>query len=137
MIFSNINITISTLSIFGFLIALYVRSHKTKNIHLMCIKGFECEAVVHSDYSRFLGMPNELLGMIYYAGIFIFSLILIFLPSVIPHTLSLCVVSVSLLAFIFSFYLLSVQLFILKKGCLWCILSSIFSALIFVLIVSM
>jgi uncharacterized membrane protein len=37
------------------------------------------------------------------------------------------------MAFLFSLYLIGVQIFILKKGCSWCIVSALISALIFIL----
>ncbi len=43
------------------------------------------------------------------------------------------VVMLSMIAFLFSLYLISIQLFVLKKGCFWCYISSLISILIFVL----
>ena len=136
MIFLNdvlIQLLIFVLGICGFFIAKHIRNHKTKNTPLVCPIGFDCHAVVHSDYSKFLGMPVELGGMIYYAAISLAELLLIFLPDVLPIIFSQFLALLSCGAFLFSLYLISVQIFILKKGCSWCLLSAGVSALIFFL----
>lgn len=138
MQFSNhifIQITIFALSVCGFIVSKHIRNHKIKNTPLVCPIGFDCNAVVHSDYSKFFGMPVEILGMIYYALISLVYLALIFLGEYMPEAVNGIMAGASLGAFIFSLYLISVQIFILKKGCSWCIVSSIISACIFILTV--
>jgi uncharacterized membrane protein len=124
---------IFVLGVCGLLIARHIRNHKTNNAPLVCMVGFDCHAVVHSDYSKFLGLPVELLGMTYYALVSVFYLLVL----VKPDFVSLGVVGIatiaSCVAFIFSIYLIVIQIFVLKKGCSWCIVSSLVSASIFVL----
>ncbi|HEV7424085.1 MAG TPA: vitamin K epoxide reductase family protein [Candidatus Paceibacterota bacterium] len=128
-----IRIVIFVLGVCGFMVAKHIRNHKTKNTPLVCPIGFDCHSVVHSDYSKFLGMPVEFLGMMYYALISLAYLFFIFAPNVLTvHMVSFFAV-LSLAAFIFSLYLIAVQIFVLKKGCSWCIGSALISALIFVL----
>ncbi len=129
-------IIILALSLCGFMVARHIRNHKTKNTPLVCPIGFDCHAVVHSDYSKFLGMPVEVLGMIYYAFLSFFYLFLIFLPNipdVVQADLAIFFSVISFMAFLFSLYLIAVQIFILKKGCSWCIVSALISAMIFFL----
>jgi len=126
-------IVIVVLSICGFAVAKHIRNHKTKNTPLICPRGFDCHDVVHSDYSKFLGMPTELLGMTYY-GISAFTyFIFIFFNNSVPTILVGVLLVVSLSAVLFSLYLLSVQFFILKKSCSWCIISTTISVLMFIL----
>jgi uncharacterized membrane protein len=136
----SIRIAIFVLALCGFFVARRIRHHKVKNKPLVCMVGFDCHTVVHSDYSRFLGAPVEFLGMIYYAlvaGVYLISLIPF---GVMPEVMTFYVLIiaalmwvVSLTAFLFSTYLIAVQIFILRKGCSWCIVSALISALIFVL----
>ena len=128
-----IQIIIFVLGWCGFTVAKHIRNHKTKNTLLVCPVGFDCHTVIHSDYSKFLGVPVELVGMIYYALISFFYLFLIFLPEIFSDALVGFISAVSFLAFLFSVYLIAVQIFILKKGCSWCIVSALISALIFIL----
>ena len=53
MIFSNevlIQILTIILGFFGFWVAKYIRVHKVENKLLVCMVGFDCHAVVHSNY---------------------------------------------------------------------------------------
>ncbi len=141
MIFTNevsAKIAVVILSLCGLWVAKHIRKHKVEGAPLVCPIGFDCHAVVHSDYSKFLGMPVELLGMIYYACFTLLNLVLIFVPNIFSAfitsaSLVMILIVISLAAFLFSLYLISVQIFVIKKGCSWCIVSSIVSALIFLL----
>ncbi len=138
MIFTNevlIKIAVVVLGVCGFLVAKHIRNHKKKATPLVCMVGFDCHTVVHSDYSRFFGIPVEILGMLYYAFVALTYGVLIFLPNITPDIFGVFMIILSKVAFLFSLYLIGVQLFILKKGCSWCIVSALISALIFVLTV--
>ena len=126
-------IIIFVLGVCGFMVAQHIRKHKTKNTPLVCPVGFDCHGVVHSDYSRFMGMRVEVLGMVYYAFISLVYLLLIFVSNALPSLMMALPIVLSSVAFLFSIYLIYIQLFVLKKGCSWCIVSSIISALIFIL----
>lgn len=136
MQFSNeilIRVTIFILGLCGFLVAKHIRNHKKKNIPLVCPIRFDCQTVVHSDYSRFFGIPVEILGMVYYAFLSLSYFFLIFVPVDMPTVLINFLISLSLIAFIFSVYLIAVQIFILKKGCSWCIVSAFICLCVFIL----
>lgn len=137
-----IRIAIFVLGVCGFLVAKHIRNHKIKNTPLICPVKFDCHAVVHSDYSKFLGLPVETLGMIYYACIAVSYFLFAFIPYKIPAGMwifgiplpvGIFLQGLSLVAFLFSLYLISVQVFVLKKGCSWCIISALISFLIFIL----
>ena len=136
MIFSDeilVRMVFSILGISGFLVAKHIRDHKVKAKHLVCMVGFDCHAVVHSDYSKFFGIPVEILGMVYYLFIALSYFCLIFFSNMVPNSLTLFVATSSFLAFLFSMYLIAVQFFVLKKGCSWCFVSAFISIAIFVL----
>ena len=136
MIFSDdiaIRIVIFILGLCGFAVAKHIHNHKKPNATpLVCPMNFDCHAVVHSDYSKFFGVHVEVFGMIYYALLSLFYLMLIFFPEVLSPTLVVIAIIGSLIAFLFSLYLVGVQFFILKKGCFWCFVSAILCILIFI-----
>src|SRR3989344_864994 len=140
MIFSDdifVRLAIFVLGLCGFAVARHIFKHKNSNKNpLVCPIRFDCHTVVHSDYARFFGIPVEILGMIYYSIVFISYFFLIFIPSAMPVVLVNFTIAMSSIAFLFSAYLIAVQIFILKKGCSWCIVSAFISALIFVLTVA-
>ena len=128
-----VHIVISLLGVCGFMVAKYIRYHKLTGSPLACPVKFDCNTVVNSDYSKFFGIPVEILGMVYYSLISISYLFLIFLSGVLPNILIGFLIIVSHIALLFSFYLIYVQIFVLKKGCSWCFVSAIISTCIFIL----
>ncbi len=117
----------------GFSLALYIHRHKKKSKPLVCPLRSNCEAVIHSDYSRFVGIPVELLGIYYYLATTLFHAFLVFSPNLTHPAFFLSSLVVATGAFLFSLYLVSVQLFILKQICTWCLLSATISTIIFLI----
>ena len=131
MIFTDdilMQIAIVILGASGFLVAKHIYGSKKTGMPLVCPVRFDCHSVVNSDYSKIFGIPVELLGMGYYALIALAYLLSIFV--ILPATLHTIFFIFSKLAFLFSLYLIGVQIFVLKKGCSWCIVSAILSTLI-------
>lgn len=63
-----VKLAIFALGVCGFLVARHIYKHKKPNqTPLVCPLKFDCDTVVHSDYSKVFGIPVEILGMIYYA----------------------------------------------------------------------
>lgn len=127
-----IKLFISVLALTGFFIARFIFIKKQAQKPLICPLRFKCDKVVNSKYSTLFGFSVEKLGMFYYLFIFTFYLILsIFNFFVLPNLLILILVFISFGSFIFSVYLVFVQIVILKEGCFWCFISAIISILIF------
>jgi uncharacterized membrane protein len=99
--------------------------------HLACPTGSDCNAVVNSKYAKFLGIPLEYMGMVYYSFILISYLGFIFAPAIKTTLWFPLAILMTFSAFIFSIYLLVIQAFILKKWCIWCLLSAALSIGIF------
>ena len=137
MIFSDdilVRVGIFILGLCGFAVAWHIFKHKNNNKNpLVCPIRFDCRTVVHSDYSRLVGIPVEILGMIYYVLIALSYFFLIFVPEEMSVVWINFMIAMSFIAFLFSVYLIGVQIFILKKGCSWCIVSAFICLLIFIL----
>jgi uncharacterized membrane protein len=117
----------------GFFVALHIYKEKRKKKPLICPMRFDCNTVVNSDYSKFFGISVELLGMYYYLAILFSYIIIAFLPSILPVMFLIIISFISISAFLFSFYLIAVQVFILKTYCSWCLISAFISTCIFIL----
>ncbi len=115
----------------GFIIAAYIRHQKRSNERLVCHVGSDCNAVVHSDFSKFFGVPVELLGMIYYGWTAIGHGLLLAFPDFLPAWSALFLLTLSLVGFLFSAYLIFIQAFTLKQWCTWCVFSAILCVIIF------
>lgn len=121
------------LALGGFLIAVYIRSHKETGKTLICPVSNTCDTVIHSDYSRFFGIPVEFLGMAYYGIIAVSYGIFLVRPDFIYPITDFLLLGLSLVALLFSVYLTFIQAFTLRQWCTWCLISASFSAAIFFL----
>lgn len=126
-------IAIAVLGLCGFFVARHIRNEKNAKRPLVCPIHFDCDTVVHSDYSKFFGIPVEIFGMFYYAFVTIGYIFLSFLPEVLPMLLVDSLILISIGAFLFSVYLTIVQSLVIKKFCSWCLVSATICILIFAL----
>jgi uncharacterized membrane protein len=115
----------------GFLLAGYISIKKKKVQPLVCPLNGHCDAVVRSRYSRFLGLPVEYIGSLYYAFIAAAYWAKLVRPELFTDTITFFLVAITIGAFLFSVYLVSIQAFVLKKWCTWCLFSAGFSTFIF------
>ncbi|MBI4272596.1 vitamin K epoxide reductase family protein [Candidatus Uhrbacteria bacterium] len=115
----------------GFMISFYLYHKKRSKETLVCPAGFNCDTVLHSQYSRFLGIPLELLGMLYYGLIIISYLVLYNAPYLATPINLFVITSVTVAAFLFSLYLTFIQAFNLKQWCSWCLTSAGLCTVIF------
>ena len=123
-------IAILVFAFIGFLSsrAIYnIRKGKVDAIH--CTHS--CEKVITSRFSHFLGIPTEVMGMYYYAFIFLFFFATLFFPF--SKDILFIGLIITLLAFIYSLHLIFVQLAVLKRWCTVCLWSSAASFMIVVL----
>ena len=89
-----------------------------------------CEKVTTSPYSIILGVPVELLGVLYY---FSFLLLIIFYIDTRREKILEFTARFSIIGVIASFWFLFLQIFIIKALCLYCLISATSSALLFIL----
>ncbi len=115
----------------GFAIAASIHSNKRKEKKLTCPLGSDCDTVVRSDYSRFLHVPVEVLGMAYYACIVVGYAAYAFIPAVQQPATSFVLLAATALATLFSAYLIFIQAAVLRQWCTWCIGSAIACLVIF------
>src|SRR3989338_5890441 len=112
-LFSYIAIIFAAFS--GFLIAFYIHRKKRANETLVYPLNSDCGAVIHSEYSKFLGIPVELLGTLYY-GLIAASYVLVMVSSVsAPPVFTSGVLAITAAAFLFSLYLTFLQIFTIRQ----------------------
>lgn len=118
-------------SLAGLILALYIYITKqNKKKALVCPIGGHCTAVVNSKYSKFLGVPVELMGAGYYMLIMSVYAIRVFRPEFFSDIFMFLVTAFSVGAFFFSLYLVFIQAFALKNWCTWCLFSAGFTTFI-------
>ncbi|MBP6879973.1 MAG: vitamin K epoxide reductase family protein [Candidatus Pacebacteria bacterium] len=114
----------------GFFLAFNIWSKKQEKKPLVCPMKSDCNTVVHSRFSVFAGIPLEVIGMLYYTFV-IFTHVLFLFFGVHSDWLVFITLFASATAFLFSLYLTSIQAFVLKQWCVWCLTSAFFCFIIF------
>ena len=115
------------MTLFGFSDSLYLTIRHFWQVPGVCVLGGDCNEVLASVYSTVAGVPLAVLGMIYY--LFILLLFFYFLKSrqqVVLKTL-IGLITAGILLY---FYLIYLQIFIIKAICFYCILSAVASVVI-------
>jgi len=115
----------------GFLIAFYIHNKKKTGAPLVCPLRAKCHVVIHSEYSKFLNIPIEWMGMGYYLLLGLSYVLLLLFPALGHPTVFFVLVFMTACAFAFSLYLTSVQIFAIKQFCSWCLLSALLCFMIF------
>ena len=119
------------LALIAFLLSYYIFYSKKHHKPLYCPIGENCDDVVRSKYGKTFGIENTIPGMMYYVMIFLYAIIImlnrnLFKQDIVYYS----IVGASIASVMFSLYLAYVQKFILKKWCIYCIVSTISSILI-------
>lgn len=117
------------LSFGGFIDATYLTVSHFKGASLLCNLSTGCDQVTSSAYSTLLGLPVAMLGLFFYLTVFV--LIIAYFDTkkdIIPKI----ILGISLAAFCFSLWFVSVMAFIIKALCQYCLVSAVLSTAIFV-----
>ena len=88
---------------------------------VVCVVGGSCEEVQSSEYSKVLGVPVALLGLIAYASV-------LALVAWDAPTARLAAAAIALVGLLFSAYLLIVQLVVIDAVCAWCVANDVLIA---------
>ena len=113
----------------------YIFYKKLRNEKLICFIGKDCNKVIKSKYSSVFGIPNEVLGVLFYVGVFGFFFISwLGIEYFLDIQLLLIFRVAAFLAFLSSVFLTAVQIFILKEWCEYCLLTAFVNVGIFVFV---
>lgn len=115
----------------GFLLAFYIRHKKQSREKMVCPLDSDCDAVIYSQYSKFLGFPVELLGIFYYSLVAVSYAVFLVLPNLATPLAVFGVLAATTSAFLFSLYLTFIQAFSLRQWCTWCLGSAGLCSIIF------
>jgi len=128
-----LKIILITLGLGGLGISSYIFKKKRAKKVLVCPIGADCDSVVHSDFSKFFGIPLEIIGLFYYSLVVVAYISFLFLPELAHLSLMFALVAIGATALLFSAYLTFIQAFSLKQWCTWCLGSATISFFIFFL----
>ena len=118
----------------GLLVSIYMTIFKITSNESMCIGSKDCSVVNASRYSEVNGVPVAVIGVGGYASL----LALLWLgtrPGFFQQNGSMIFFGVSLIGFLFTVYLIYVEIALIKAYCPFCITSQVSMTIIFILAV--
>ena len=129
---SRSEITLIALAIIGLLVSVYMTIYKITSNDNMCIGSKDCSVVNASRYSELYGIPVAVFGVLGYAAILA---VLLFErnPGFLSQNGTMLLFGLSLTGFLFTLYLIFLEIALIKAYCPFCIASQATMTLIFVL----
>ena len=116
------------LSLVGFGVSIYLAVTKYLGFAVPCGLTHGCEDVLNSKYANIFGIPLAVWGTLYFTGVIIVSL----LANHYKKWKKVLTILLSLGA-IFAAVFLSLQFFVLKKICQYCLLTDFLAILLLLL----
>jgi len=120
--------------IVGLLISIYMTIYKITNDGRMCLGSGDCSTVNNSRYAEVNGFPVAGIGIIGYAAI----LAVLFLerrPGFFEQNGTLLIFGMALAGFLFTLWLIYVELALIHAICPFCVTSQVAMTLIFIIAV--
>jgi len=120
------------LTIIGLLVSIYMTIYKITSNDSMCIGSGDCKTVNASRYAEVYGIPVAVLGVAGYSAI-LAVLLLEPRPGFFQQNGTLLFFGLSLTGFLFTLYLIFVEVALIKAYCPFCITSQTVMTLIFII----
>jgi uncharacterized membrane protein len=125
---------IIVLTVIGLLVSIYMTIYKVTNNESMCIGSGGCSVVNASGYSEVRGIPVAVFGVLGYLSI----LVLLYLENkseFFQTNGGMLLFAVTLTGFLFTVWLVYVEVALIKAYCPFCITSQAAMTIIFILTV--
>ena len=129
---SKITIALIALTIIGLLVSIYMTIYKITSNDSMCIGSKDCSVVNASRYSEIYGIPVAVVGALGYAAI-LAVLLLERNPGFFKQNGTMLLFGLSLTGFLFTLYLIFLEIALIKAYCPFCITSQATMTIIFIL----
>ncbi len=120
------------LTIIGLLVSMYMTIYKITSNDKMCIGSKDCSVVNASRYSEVNGIPVAVIGMIGYAALLAVQW-LERKPGFFQENGAMVFFALSLIGFLFTLYLIYLEIALIKAYCPFCITSQVVMTLIFII----
>jgi uncharacterized membrane protein len=124
-------IAILILAFCGLSDATYLAEHVASNTPVICnVQGLsDCNTVIASQYSHLFGIPLADLGVLFYGVLFILAALeLLLFDAFLRRVLQVA----SLIGVLASVYFVSLQAFVIRAFCIYCLTSAIITLLVLI-----
>jgi uncharacterized membrane protein len=129
---SRSEIALVALAIIGLLVSIYMTIYKITSNDSMCIGSKDCSVVNQSRYSELYGIPVAVFGVLGYAAI-LAVLLLERNPGFFKQNGTMLLFGLSLTGFLFTLYLIFLEIALIKAYCPFCITSQVAMTILFIL----
>lgn len=123
--------TFVVLSVLGLTDTAYLAYRHGKKKPMVCPLEHDCSKVTESQWSRVLGVRNEVLGFLYYVSMVASVLGAILFPSL-QGVFVLFLFLGTCIGVLYSALLVGVQLAVIKDYCFYCMISALITFLLFI-----
>jgi uncharacterized membrane protein len=122
------------LAILGLLVSIYMTIYKIYRVESMCLGSGDCSTVNASRYSEVNGIPVAVIGILGYAAI-LAALHFETRNRFFKQNSPMMIFGMGLTGFIFTVWLVYVEIALLKAICPFCVTSQVAMTIIFILAV--
>ena len=130
-IINRIRTIIWITALVGLLTSGYLTYVKVFDTPIYCTPGLgDCTTVNSSTYSELWGIPIGIFGVLSYLVILLFVL-LGDRYRLVKHNQVLVIFGISFFGFLYSLYLVYLEIFVIHAMCQWCVLSGLCMTIIF------
>jgi uncharacterized membrane protein len=122
------------LVVVGLLVSIYMTIYKITNDNRMCLGSGDCSTVNQSNYAEVNGFPVAGIGIIGYAAI-LGVLLLERRGGFFQENGTLMIFGMALVGFLFTAWLIYVEIALIKAICPFCVTSQVAMTIIFIMAV--
>ncbi len=108
------------LAMAGMGVAAYLTYSHYANQPIACAGLHGCQAVENSEYSKLVGIPVAVLGMLFCAGLLALVVARLARLPLTEEWASVAAFSMTLTGVAFAAYLTYIELFVVEDVCIWC-----------------
>lgn len=119
------------LAIVGTLVSIYMTIYKLTSNNAMCLGSGDCSTVNASPYSSVYGIPVAFVGVLGYVAILGLLLLKDHAGDFIRDNNTLAVFGLTMTGFIFTLYLIYLEIFVIKALCPFCVASQVTMTILF------
>lgn len=127
---------IALLALGGVFLATYLTLYKVGIIGTLSCSVGNCETVQTSRWALFLGLPVAAWGVAFYLLVFVLALLWSESTWADSRALGGLMVGLTGWGVLFSSWLTYLELYVINAICMWCVVSAVLAALLFVLVLA-
>ncbi len=118
-------------AVIGLAVSVYMTIFKLTGNENMCVGNGGCSTVNASPYAEIYGIPVAVIGIVGYLALLVLLLIEPRGNTFLAENGTLIIFGVALLGFLFTLYLIFLEIFVIKALCPFCLTSQISMTILF------